>query len=361
MESRVTALVRYVLRSSTGVLLSTIVLAAPAAWALKYAEPAHDLKPDPDIPVWKPAPLDIEPEESLTIVGADVMDEMTLGWVKMMRHAYPRLSVTMEARASGTGGPGLTNGTSDAAPVGRELLPAEHEAFVKKFGYEPTAIRVATGSVGSLGKTAASIVMVDKDNPVECLSLTQLDGIYSAERKRGGPAIRNWGELGLAGDWANRPIHLYGLRRPNGIEQYFQKEVLLDGAYRDDIEFVKGKGFTHAFNVAADKMAQSPGGLSYALLANVQPNVKVVPLSFDNGGACVAPTTQTIYDHSYPLSRYVYVFVNKAPGKPVEPKIKEFLRAILSWEGQLQVANDRVYIPLMPEVVREELAKVDQL
>lgn len=334
---------------------------APAAWGLKYAAPAHDLKPDPDIPVWSPAPLVLEPEESLAIVGADVMDEMTLGWAKMMRHAYPRLSVTLEARASGAGAPGLIAGTADVAPVGRELLPAEEEAFVAKFGYKPTAIRVATGSVGSLGKTAASIIMVDADNPVECLSLAQLDGIYSRERRRGGAEIRTWGDLGLEGEWGQRPIHLYGLRRPNGIEQYFQQEVLLGGAYRDDIEFVKGKGFTHAFNVAAGLMAERPGGLTYALLANLQPNTKVVPLSAQTGGVCVMPTTETIYDHSYPLSRYVYVFVNKAPGKPVEPRIKEFLRAILSWEGQLEVAKDRVYIPLQPEVVREELAKVDAL
>lgn len=340
--------------------VATLAL-VPAAWALKYAEPAHDMKPDPEIPVWRPAPLELEPEESLAIVGADIMDEMTLGWVKMMRHAYPKLSVTMEARASGTGGPGLTAGMSDLAPVGRELLPAEHEAFVAKFGYEPTAIRVATGSVASLGKTAASIIMVDADNPIECLSLGQLDGIYSSERRRGGPAIRTWGDLGLKGEWARRPIHLYGLRRPNGIEQYFQQAVLLGGPYRDDIEFVKGKGFTHAFNVAADLMKERPGGLTYALLANVQPNTRVVPLSAENGGNCVLPTTKTIYDHSYPLSRYVYVFVNKAPGKPVEPKIKEFLRAILSWEGQLQVAKDRVFLPLQPEVVREELRKVDAL
>jgi phosphate transport system substrate-binding protein len=342
-------------------VLVAALAAAPAAWGLKYAEPAHDLKPDPAIPVWNPAPLKLEPEESLTIVGADIMDEMTLGWVKMMRHAYPKLSVTMEARASGTGGPGLTAGISDLAPVGRELLPAEEEAFVAKFGYKPTAIRVATGSVGSLGKTAASIIMVDADNPIECLSLEQLDGIYSTERRRGGPVIRTWGDLGLQGEWAQRPIHLYGLRRPNGIEQYFQEAVMLGGPYRDDIEFVKGKGFTHAFNVAADLMAKRPGGLTYALLANLQVNTRVVPLSAETGGRCVAPTTATLYDHSYPLSRYVYIFVNKAPGKPVAPKIKEFLRAVLSWEGQLEVAKDRVFIPLQPEVVREELRKVDAL
>lgn len=329
--------------------------------ALKYAKPEHSLQPDPSLPVWVPGPLTIEPDEEFNVVGADVMDEMTLGWVKMMRKAYPRLSVTMEARASGSGGPALTNGIAHAAPVGRELLPAEEKAFVDKFGYKPTAFRVATGSLGSLGKTAASIIMVDGDNPITCLSLQQLDAIYSAERRRGGQPIRTWGDVGLKGEWADRPIHLYGLRHPNGIEWYLRQEVLLGGPYRDDVEFVKGKGFTHAFNVAADDMRLRKGGMSYALLANIQQNTKAIALSSEPGGKCVVPTTRTVYDHSYPLSRFVYVFVNRKPDQPLEPKVKEFLKAILSKEGQQQVSNDRVYLPLTPKIVAEELAKLNQM
>jgi phosphate transport system substrate-binding protein len=287
------------------------------------------------------------------------MDEITLGWVKLMRKAYPPLSVTMEARASGSGGPALVAGTGHLAPVGRELLPAEHKAFVEKFGYEPFAVKVATGSAGSLGKTAASIVIVDKDNPIPGLSLAQLDAIYSTSCKRGHAPIRTWGDLGLGGDWARRPIHLYGLKSPNGIEQYVQQRVMLGGAYRTDIEFTKGRGFTHAFNVAAEDMAKHPGGLTYALLANVTPNVKVVPLSEKDGGPYFAPTVQNVYTHAYPLSRYVYIFVNRPPGKPLEPKVKEFLKAVLSKQGQQVVADEGVYIPLQAHVVREELAKLD--
>jgi phosphate transport system substrate-binding protein len=338
-----------------------MVFAASSADALKYAKREHNIQADPALPVWVPGPLDIQPEEEFNIVGADVMDQMTLGWAMMMRKAYPRLSVTMEARASGSGGAGLTNGISHAAPVGRELLPAEEEAFVAKFGYKPIAIRVATGSAGSLGKTAASIIMVDRDNPVQCLSLAQLDGIYSKSHLRGGSDITSWGQVGATGVWANRPIHLYGLKHPNGIEWYFQIQVMRGGTYRDDIQFVKGRGFTHAFNVAAEDMATHPGGLTYALLANVLPNTRVLPLSMETGGRCVSPTVQSVYDHTYPLSRFVYVYINKAPGKPIEPKTKEFLRAILSREGQQQVANDGVYLPLQPSVVREELAKLDQI
>src|SRR5258708_28120367 len=128
--------------------LSALVAAvATPALALKYAAPEHRLKVDPAILVWKPGEVASEPEEALNLVGADVMDEITLGWVKLFRKAYPKLSVTMEARASGTGGPALTEARAHLAPVGRELLPPEEKAFVDKFGYKPFAIRVATGSV----------------------------------------------------------------------------------------------------------------------------------------------------------------------------------------------------------------------
>jgi phosphate transport system substrate-binding protein len=218
---------------------------------------------------------------------------------------------------------------------------------------------VATGSAGSLGKTAATVMLVDKSNPIPCLSLQQLDSIYSSSRKRGGPEITRWGQLGLTGAWADRPIHLYGLRPPNGIEQYFQQAVLEGGAYRQGIEYVKGRGFTHAFNVAAEDMAQHPGGAVYAMLANLTPNTRAVSLSATTGGKCVAPTVASVYDHSYPLSRYVYIYVNKKPGVPLAPKIREFLKAVLSLEGQQQVAADGVFMPLQPAVVAAERAKLE--
>jgi phosphate transport system substrate-binding protein len=335
------------------------VLAAPTAFALKYAAPEHHLAVDPSIPSWKPAELTIAPEEELNLVGADVMDEITLGWVRLFRKAYPRLSVTMEARASGSGGPALTDGRAHLAPVGRELLPAEEKAFVDKFGYKPLAIKVATGSVGSLGKTATSVIFVDKDNPLPGLTMAQLDAIYSKTRLRGHADVRTWGDLGLKGDWAARPIHLYGLKPVNGIEQFLKQRLLLGGEYREGIEFVKGKGFTHAFTVAAEDMGHKSGGLTYALLSNVTSNVKVVPLAEKEGAPFLAPTVENVYSHAYPLSRFVYIFVNRPPGKALESKVKEFLQLVLSREGQDVVAREGVYIPLTPEMVREERAKLE--
>ncbi|MFI5357443.1 MAG: PstS family phosphate ABC transporter substrate-binding protein, partial [Opitutales bacterium] len=329
------------------------------AFALKYAAVEHHLQADPALPVWTPGPVKSVPEEELNLVGADIMDEITLGWIKIYREAYPRLSVTMEARSSGSGVPALTAGIAHLAPVGREALPKEHDDFVKKFGYEPFAIKVATGSLGSLGKTATSIVLVAKSNPIPGLTFKQLDQIYSQSHHRGGEAITTWGQLGLTGEWATRPIHLYGLKPPNGIEQFFKWKVLENGAWRDGIQNVKGQGFIHAFTVASNDMHTQLGGLTYALLANVTPDVRVVPLAEQDGTPFIYPTIDTVYHHTYPLSRYVYLYVNRPPGTKLEPKIKEFLKLVLSKQGQDVAAQEGVFMPLLPEVVQAELAKLE--
>jgi phosphate transport system substrate-binding protein len=343
---------------AAGLAALSVMFALPAV-ALKYAEPEHNLKVDPSMPSWQPGEVKSEPEEELNVVGADIMDEIVLGWVRIYRKQYSRLSLTEDLRASGAGAPGLVSGKGDLAPVGREMFPAEEKSFVDKYGYKPLAIKVATGSVGSLGKTASSVILVDKDNPIDCLSLPQLDAIYSKTRKLGYKDVKTWGDLGAKGEWASRPIHLYGLKPVNGIEQYFKMVAMDGGDYKDNIEFVKGKGFTHAFTVAAEDMATHPGGLTYALMANVTPNVKVLKLAPKEGGTCYEPNVQNVYSHKYPFSRFVYIYVNKPPGKPLPPKVKEFLKLVLSKEGQQVVADERVFIPLQPEVVQEELRKLE--
>lgn len=340
-------------------LVGAIHLMVPSVFALKYAAVEHNLKADPAIPAWKPGPVASVPEEEFNLVGADIMDEITLGWIKIFREAYPRLSVTMEARASGSGVPALTEGKAHAAPVGREALPAELEAFVKKYGYEPFRIKVATGSLGSLGKTATSIILVAKDNPIKGLTFKQLDQIYSKSHHLGGAEITRWGQLGLTGEWADRPIHTYGLKPPNGIEQFVKWKVLQNGEWRDGIQNVKGQGFTHAFTVASNDMKTQLGGITYALLANLTPDVRVVPLAEKDDQPFIAPTIETVYHHTYPLSRYVYIYINRPPGTALEPKTKEFLKCVLSQQGQQVVAAEGVFMPLLPSVVAEELAKLN--
>src|SRR5439155_26247961 len=190
-------------------------------------------------------------EVELNIVGSDTMDELVVGWAKLYRKQDREISVTEDLRASGAGSPGLASGKGDLAPVAREMFPSQIVAFVDRCGYEPTPVKVASGSVGSLGKTAASVILVDKDNPIDCVSLPQLDAIYSKTRKLGYKDVKKWGDLGVKGEWASRPIHLYGLKPINGIEQYFKMVAMNDGEYREGIEWAKNKGLTHAFTVAA--------------------------------------------------------------------------------------------------------------
>jgi len=330
-----------------------------SAYALKYAAVEHHLQADPALPVWTPGPLVTVPEEELNLVGADIMDEVTFGWAKIFREAYPRLSVTMQARSSGSGVPALTEGIAHLAPVGREVMPAERDGFVNKFGYKPFAIRVATGSLGSLGKTATSVFLVAKDNPIKGLTFAQLEAIYAKEPKRGLKSAKTWGDLGLTGEWKDRSIHPYGLRPPNGIEQFIKWKVLNWGEWREGIQHVKSQGFTHAFTVAANYMATEKGGITYAMLANLTPDVRVVPLAEKEGDPFIMPTIDTVYHHVYPLSRYDYIYVNRPPGAPLEPKIKEFLKMVLSKQGQDVVAAEGVFMPLLPEVVQEELAKLE--
>lgn len=336
-----------------------LCLVISPAYALKYAAREHEFDADPRIPTWVPGHLDIDARQEFHIIGSDTMDEITLAWVKMFRKAYPQLSVTMEARASGSGAKGLIEGASHIATVAREMLPHEEAAFIEKFGYPPTAFRVATGSAGSLGKTAASVILVDADNPIKGLTMAQLDAIYSTSRKRGHGEINTWGDLGLTGEWAQRPIHLYGLEPPNGIESYFQMSVMLGGDYKTGIEFVKGEGYTHAFTVGALRMKDQPGGLSYAMLVNATPNVRVVPLAQNEGEPFIAPTVENVYMHTYPLSRYIYIYVNRVPGQALAPEVKEFLKAVLSYQGQSAMTREGVFMPLLHEVVLEELNKLD--
>lgn len=340
---------------------AALIFLSSQALALKYAAKEHEIDADPHIPTWVAGPLQIEPRQEFHIIGSDTMDEITLEWVKRFRKAYPTLSVTMEARASGSGATGLIEGRSHIATVAREMLPHEEKAFIEKFGYPPTRFRVATGSVGSLGKTAASVVLVDRENPIAGLTMAQLDAIYSTTRKRGHKAVSTWGDLGLGGEWRDRPIHLYGLKPPNGIESYFQQVVMLGGEYKGNIEFVKGEGYTHAFTVAAERMAGSPGGLTYAMLVNVTPNVRVVPLADKAGEPFIAPTVDSIYHHTYPLSRYIYIYVNRPPGTALQPEVREFLKLVLSYQGQSAMAREGVFLPLLPGVVHEELQKLDGL
>jgi phosphate transport system substrate-binding protein len=335
--------------------LATICLSAQDSKHPAFHETNHAKAPA-GLSAYKPVP---GLSGQLRSVGADTMEKITQGWIDGFTKIYPAVKISMEAKASGTAGPALVAGTADLGPVAREMLPNEAEPFVKKYGYKPFAIRVAGGAYRTPGKTHAIAFLVNAKNPIEKLSYAQLDAMFSTTRKRGHADIRTWGDVGLKGEWADKPIHLWGLIRPNGIANFVQERVLENGEYKAGITERTTVGNLPALDAIAQGIASDPCAIGYAGFSNVTPEVKAVALAENDKGPYYKGTFQEVSAQKYPLSRVIYIYINRAPGQPVNPAIKEFLKYVLSKEGQAVVEQEGVFLPLPLEFVKQELAKLE--
>jgi phosphate transport system substrate-binding protein len=300
----------------------------------------------------------------LRSVGADTMEQITKNWLDGFAKIYPDVRFTMEAKASGTAGPALVDATADLGPVAREMLPNEVEPFVKKYGYKPFAVRVAGGSYRTPGKTHAIAFLVNAKNPIEKLTYGQLDAMFSATHKRGHADIKTWGDVGVKGEFADKPIHLWGLIRPNGIANFVQERVLsIDpsdlGEYKSPITERTTVGNLPALDAIGQGVAGDPYAIGYSGFSNVTSEIKAVALSIGDNGPFYKGTFEEVVAQKYPLSRVIYIYVNRAPGKPLDPKIKEFLKYVLSKEGQAVVEQEGIFLPLPLEFVKQELKKLD--
>lgn len=289
----------------------------------------------------------------LHAVGAEAMDVITVGWLELFRKAHSHVLATMEARATGTAIPALVSGWGQLGPLKREILPHEEELFVGKFGYEPTGIRVATASFDSVRTSQTMAIYVNAENPLTELTLDQVKEIYAKDGK-----ITLWGQLGLTGDWADRPIALWGLKRPAGVANYIQKRCLDGREFRSGINERFNQDDLLALDAITTGIAGNKYSLGYSGLSSMRSGVKRLALG-ERGQPPIAPTLESVTDHKYPLSRFAYIYVNRAPGKPIDPNVKEFLRLVLSKEGQEVVAQQGLYIPLTAAIAAEELAKLE--
>jgi len=315
--------------------------------------PPEVLQPmlDPALPSYRPR-SDVQITGSFKGAASDVMVELAQKWIEKFKTYYPGVTLTIPPPYAGSlGAVELAKGDLDFVFVSRELRPDDIKAFKGKFGYEPTSIPISGGSYRHYGALDAVAIFVNKDNPIEQLTFDQLDAMYSSTHHRGGTAITKWGDLGLTGEWADKPIALYGIQPWNGFEEFVRQRVLSAGdkrgEWRDGIKFEKVV-FPMAKDIAADRY-----GIAYSGVAYLDAGVKVIPLIAKAGDSPQAPTYENVAMATYPLSRLTFFNINKAPDKPLPPALEEFVRFVLSREGQQVVLDHARYIPLRANQVED--------
>jgi len=280
---------------------------------------------------------------NLSSVGSDTLANLMTLWAEEFKRTYPNINIQIQAAGSSTAPPALTEGTSNLGPMSRKMKSKEIEAFEKKFGYKPTEIRVAIDALA---------VYVHKDNPIKGMSIPEVDAVFSSTRKCGGKEdITRWGQLGLSGAWANRDVQVFGRNSVSGTYGYFKKKALCKGDYKNTVNEQPGSASV------VQSVTASINGIGYSGIGYKTSGVKAVPLAKKPGDVPIAATPENAATGKYPLSRFLYVYVNKHPNKPLAPLEREFVKMVLSKAGQQVVIKDG-YIPLSKSVVDKELAKL---
>ena len=275
-------------------------------------------------------------------VGSDTLANLMTLWAEEFKKLYPNVNVQIQAAGSSTAPPALTEGTSNFGPMSRQMKDKEEAAFESKYGYKPTQIAVAIDALA---------VFVNKDNPIKGMNLQQVDAVFSATRKcGGGEDITTWGQLGLTGEWASRPIQIYGRNSVSGTYGFFKDEALCKGDYKNTVNEQPGSASV------VQGVTKSINGIGYSGIGYKTSGVRAVPLAKE-GSSYIEATGVNASNGSYPLGRFLYVYVNKEPNKDLGPLEKEFIKMVLSKTGQLVVVKDG-YIPLPAQVADKELAKI---
>ena len=256
-------------------------------------------------------------------VGSDTLNNLMTLWAEGFRRSYPDVKIEIEGKGSSTAPPALIAGTSNFGPMSRAMKSKETDAFEKKFGYKPGRIRVAVDALA---------VFTNKDNPLKCLSLPQVDAIFSKTRKGGMKTdIATWGDVGLKSMWASKPISVYGRNSASGTYGYFKKVALYKGDYKDSVKEQPGSSAV-VQGVASDKFALGYSGIGYKTA-----DVIALPVSKKTGGKCYGPEAKNAYSGNYPIARFLYIYVNKNPNQPLDPLRAQFVKYIFSKEGQQAV------------------------
>ncbi|MBI5816364.1 MAG: phosphate ABC transporter substrate-binding protein [Nitrospinae bacterium] len=280
---------------------------------------------------------------SVSSVGSDTLNNLMTLWAETFNKAYPNTKTQVEGKGSSTAPPALIAGTAQLGPMSRPMKETEIDQFEKKFGYKPTQIRVAVDALA---------VFVNKDNPLKSMTLAQVDAVFSKSRRRGAKAdMKTWEGLGLTGEWSGKALSLYGRNSASGTYGFFKDHALLNGDFKDTVKEQPGSASV-VQGITVDRYAIGYSGIGYATAG-----VRAVDIAEKDGGKPFEASAQNAYSGKYPLSRFLYIYVNKAPGKTLDPITLEFLKLVLSKEGQDVVVKDG-YFPIPSSIVEEELKKI---
>nr|WP_043128682.1 phosphate ABC transporter substrate-binding protein PstS family protein [Photobacterium leiognathi] len=282
---------------------------------------------------------------NLSSVGSDTLANLMTYWAEEFKRRYPNVNIQIQTAGSSTAPTALVEATAQIGPMSRMMKTKEVEAFEQEYGYKPTAIKVAVDALA---------VFVHEDNPLKGINFEQLDAIYSRTLRCGGlEPINQWGQLGLTGSWQNRGIQLFGRNSVSGTYGYFKKRALCRGDFRNNVNEQPGSASV------VQSVSTSLNAIGYSGIGYKTTGIKAIPVARE-GDDYVEATIENSVNGRYPLSRFLYVYVNKHPNKPLAPMEGEFLRFILSSDGQKIVQKDG-YIPLPIAVVEQNLAKLGLL
>ncbi|WP_116365079.1 PstS family phosphate ABC transporter substrate-binding protein [Parahaliea mediterranea] len=280
---------------------------------------------------------------NLSSIGSDTLANLMTLWAEEFKRAYPNVNIQIQAAGSSTAPPALTEGTANLGPMSRKMKDKEIEAFETRFGYKPTAVPVAIDALA---------VYVHKDNPIAGMSIADVDAVFSSTRRCGrGDDVSRWGGLGLEGAWASRDMQLFGRNSVSGTYGYFKEEALCKGDFKNTVNEQPGSASV------VQSVSTSINGIGYSGIGYKTSSVRAVPLSKKPGGQTVEATPENAVTGDYPLSRFLYVYINKAPNKALSPLEREFVRLVFSRQGQEVVLKDG-YIPLPAAVVERFSAQL---
>lgn len=312
---------------------------AAALCGLAVSQADAQVKLDPKLPEYKPARA---VSGKIKSIGSDSMNNLMTFWQEGFREFYPGVTFEVEGKGSGTAPTALIEGTATFGPMSRSMKDSEVAKFKEKFGYEPTELRTSIDALA---------VFVHKDNPIESLTLPQVDAMFSQTRRLGTESIDKWGQLGVKGELENLPISLYGRNEASGTYGFFKERALGDGDFKPSVKGQPGSAAV-VQGVAGDEAGAGYSGIGYKVAG-----VKAIAIAKTDPKQAIEPTAANVYNQKYPLFRFLSVYVNAKPGAKLDPLRAEFVKYVFSKQGQEAVLKDG-YFPVPAALAAKELEKV---